>query len=180
MAKIENDKYYTPINIANHCWDKVLKIIGKDNISEIIEPSCGNGAFYHHGKCSPHFGYDIEPKLEDFDSFYITTNSIKKCDYLKENITYLPGRLVIGNPPYGRCLNLAQRFFKKSIEIADYIAFILPISQYNNKQSFYEFDLIYSEDLGFQDYSGRNLHCCFNIYKRPDSGGSTIKNLLIN
>ena len=34
----------------------------------------------------------------------------------------------------------------------------------------YEFDLIYSEDLGIQKYSDIKLHCCFNIYRRPLSG----------
>jgi hypothetical protein len=27
IAKIENDKYYTPIDLANYCWDKVYEII---------------------------------------------------------------------------------------------------------------------------------------------------------
>ena len=27
--KIDNDKYYTPIEIANHCWEKVDEIIKK-------------------------------------------------------------------------------------------------------------------------------------------------------
>jgi hypothetical protein len=160
--KIKNDKYYTPIHLANYCWDKVLEIIGEDNISEIIEPSCGNGAFYHHAEHIPHFGYDIEPQCN--------FHNVIKGDYLEQNITYLYGRLIIGNPPYGRCLNLAQKFFKKSVEIADYIAFILPISQLNNTRSMYEFDLIYSEDLGVQHYTDRDLHCCFNIYKRPENG----------
>lgn len=26
--KIENDKYYTPIAVANKCWDKVIELIG--------------------------------------------------------------------------------------------------------------------------------------------------------
>ena len=34
----------------------------------------------------------------------------------------------------------------------------------------YEFDLIYSEDLGLKNYSGKELHCCFNIYKRNPNG----------
>lgn len=160
--KIENDKYYTPIELANYCWDKVLEIVGEENISEVIEPSCGNGAFYHHDKYIPHLGYDIEPKCN--------FQNVMKTDFLTQNIKYLCGRLVIGNPPYGRCLNLAQKFYKKSVEIADYIAFILPISQLNNTRSMYEFDLIYSEDLGERLYTDRELHCCFNIYKRPESG----------
>jgi hypothetical protein len=64
-------------------------------------------------------------------------------------------------------MNLAQKFYKKSIDIGDYISFILPISQLWNQNSLYEFNLIHSEDLGKQNYSGIKLHCCFNIYKRP-------------
>lgn len=161
--KINLDKYYTPLNIANKCIDKIIKHIGLNNISEVIEPSVGNGAFLHHTKLFVHFGYDIEPECTS------DITKIMKGDFLKQQITYLPGRLIIGNPPYGERMYMAQRFFKKSVEIADYIAFILPISQLGNTSSLYEFDLIYSEDLGIQEYSDRKLHCCFNIYKRPEN-----------
>lgn len=164
IMKLNNDKYYTPIDLANYCWDRVIEVIGENNISEIIEPSIGSGAFLHHSKYAPHFAYDIEPEC---DSEF---THIFKEDYLTSDIKYLEGRLIIGNPPYGRCLNIAQKFFKKSIEVADTIAFILPISQLNNTQSMYEFDLIYSEDLGERLYTDRNLHCCFNIYRRPKDG----------
>lgn len=30
--------------------------------------------------------------------------------------------------------------------------------------------MIYSEDLGIHRYTDRDLHCCFNIYVRPESG----------
>lgn len=162
--KINNDKYYTPIDLANYCWDKVFEIIGEENISEIIEPSIGNGSFLHHSKQMPHFAYDIEPECKS------NFTHIFKEDFLESDIKYLEGRLIIGNPPYGRCLNIAQKFFKKSVEISDTIAFILPISQLNNTQSMYEFNLIYSEDLGERCYTDRMLHCCFNIYKRPNTG----------
>lgn len=142
MSKIENDKYYTPISVANDCWSKVLNVIGEENISEVIEPSIGNGAFLNHTTQMVHFAYDIEPECTS------TITQIFKEDYLTASINYLQGRLIIGNPPYGRCLNMAQKFYKKSIQIADYIAFIFPISQLNNTNSMYEFDLIYSEDLG--------------------------------
>jgi hypothetical protein len=65
---------------------------------------------------------------------------------------------------------LAQQFYKKSIQLGDYIAFILPISQLWNDVSLFEFDLVYSEDLGKVKYSDRDLHCCFNIYKRNPNG----------
>lgn len=159
ISKIQNDKYYTPIDTANHCWNKVLEIIGEENISEIIEPSVGNGSFLHYPLLTPHFAFDIEPECTS------SITQIQTGDYLNQEISYLYGRLIIGNPPYGRCLNMAQKFYKKSVEIADYIAFILPISQLNNTRSMYEFDLIYSEDLGVQHFSDRDLHCCFNIIK---------------
>lgn len=165
--KILDDKYYTPIELANHCWDKVIEIIGMDNISEIIEPSCGNGAFYHHNQLSPHFGYDIKPECDYHNVF--------KQDFLTAGINYLEGRLIIGNPPFGDRNALSIKFFKKAIEISDYIAFIQPISQYKNNRQLYQFDLIYSEDLGVVDYSSISLHCCFNIYKRPDTGLLNLK-----
>lgn len=157
-SRLELDKYYTPINIAKYCIDKTIEIIGAKNISEIIEPSAGNGSFsLQIENC---IAYDIEPEHE----------SIIQQDYLELELEYKPKRLIIGNPPFGSRMNMAQKFFKKSVGIADYVAFILPISQLHNTQSLYEFDLIHSEDLGKQTYTDRELHCCFNIYKRPKNG----------
>ena len=47
---------------------------------------------------------------------------------------------------------------------------MLPRRQLQDTTSFYKFDLIYSEDLGLQNYSDRKLHCCFNLYRRPIDG----------
>lgn len=156
--KIKNDKYYTSEELTKYCIDKTFETLGDEDITEIIEPSAGGGSFsLKIEKC---IAYDIEPEHD----------TIIKQDYLELNTPYKKGRLVIGNPPYGSRNTLAVQFFKKSIQIADYIAFILPISQYNNTQQMYEFDLIYTEDLGLQVYTDRELHCCFNIYRRPVSG----------
>lgn len=160
--KINNDKYYTPVELANNCYDKVISLIGLENITDVVEPSCGNGSFFQHDRIKPSIGIDIKPE--------ITSDNIIEADWLTYDLKYRKGRLVIGNPPYGSKMYLAQKFFKKAITVGDYVAFILPIGQYNNTQSLFEFDLIYSEDLGVRDYSGRELHCCFNIYKRPESG----------
>ena len=155
--KINNDKYYTSRELAKYCIDKTYEIIGESNISEVIEPSAGSGNFSTQ---IPSFcwAYDIEPEHTD----------IVKQDYLELDVQYLPGRLIIGNPPYGDRNSLSVKFFKKSIKIADHIAFILPVSQYNNTQQMYEFDLIYTEDLGVKEYSNQKIHCCFNIYTRPN------------
>lgn len=158
-SKIELDKYYTPLDTAKYCIDKVYSIIGENNISEVIEPSAGNGSFSLQIPTTC-WAYDIEPEHD----------SIIKQDFLDLDVDYLYGRLIIGNPPFGSRMNLAQKFFKKSAELGDYVAFILPISQLWNTNSLYEFDLIHSEDLGKIKYSNRPLHCCFNIYRRPENG----------
>lgn len=158
MSKIQNDKYYTSLELSKYCIDKTFEIIGEENISDIIEPSAGNGSFSNQlFFCT---AYDIHP--ED--------KNIIKQDFLQLNIPYKKGRLIIGNPPYGPKMQLVIKFFKKSIEIGDYVSFILPISQLDNILSLYEFDLIHSEDLGLQTYTGRKLHCVLNIYKRPENG----------
>ena len=155
--KIKNDKYYTPKDLAKYLINKTIEIIGTNNITDIIEPSAGNGAFSTQVKCT---AYDIEPQH----------NSIMKQDFLSLNIPYKKGRLFIGNPPFGISTSLSVKFYKKCVELGDYIAFILPISQLNTNRTFYEFDLIHSEDLGIADYSGVSLHCVFNIYKRSPLG----------
>ena len=157
MAKIQNDKYYTPVNLAKYCIDKTYEIIGKENISEIIEPSAGNGSFSNQLDC---IAYDLYPEGEN----------IIKQDYLELDLEYKKGRLIIGNPPFGVHNYTSVKFYKKSIGFGDYIAFILPISQLNNNMYMYEFDMIYSEDLGIYKYSNIEIHCCFNIYKRNSNG----------
>ena len=156
--KIENDKYYTPKELAKRLINKTFDVIGKDNISEIIEPSAGDGSF--SSQIENCVSYDIEPEHVD----------IIKEDFLKLNLNYKKGRLFIGNPPFGVHNKLILDFYNKCCDCGDYIAFVLPISCYQNDIKLYKFDLIYSEDLGLKRYTDRNLHCCFNIYKRPVSG----------
>ena len=44
------------------------------------------------------------------------------------------------------------------------MAIIQPISQLNQNRTMKDTELLYSEDLGVLSYSGRQVHCCFNIY----------------
>lgn len=163
--KLELDKYYTSYDDMKYCVNKGWDILRENGyeISEFLEPSAGKGVFSNYLATSGLnvISVDIEPGGED----------IIKADYLNYSIEYLKGRCIIGNPPYGSRLSLANKFLKKSIEIGDYIIFILPISQLNNTQMFYQFDLLYSEDLGELLFSGdRKVHCCLNVYVRPQNG----------
>lgn len=154
--KLHLDKYYTSDNLAEKCISIGKRVLKGKGVTEIIDPSAGKGAFSKKIKGS--IGYDIEP--ED--------DSIIKQDFLALNLPYKKGRLFITNPPFGVRMILVKKFFKKCVEMGDFIIFILPISQLNNKYSaMSEFNLIHSEDLGEQDYSGRMIRCCLNIYERP-------------
>lgn len=157
-TKLHLDQYYTPTEVAVHCIETAYRVIGKENITSVLEPSAGTGSF--SSLITDCEAYDLEPKAA----------GVVQADFLLLDIDYKKGRLVIGNPPFGSRGNLMQKFCKKSFAIADYVAFILPINQMNNVVSIYEFDLIHSEDLGEKDYSGKKVHCCFNIYKRPANG----------
>ena len=158
MAKIDFDKYYTDDALAQYCIDKAFEVIGRENITSILEPSAGAGAFSL--KLPGCEAYDLHPEHE----------SIKQADFLTHDFGYEKGRLIIGNPPFGTAGTLAKKFCKRSFEFADFVAFILPVGMYKNVQKVYEFDLIHSEVLPVMEYSGRNVACCFNIYRRPASG----------
>lgn len=158
--KIPNDKYYTPHSLAEYCVSKTKEIIGEQNISEYLEPSGGAGVFLDYLPDNT-YSCDIEP--ED--------NRVAQGNFLELDLLYKQGRCIIGNPPYGTKGNLFTQFYNKACELGDCVAFILPISQYNNDVKLYRFDLIYSEDLGERNYSGIDVHCCFNIYRRPNGGG---------
>ena len=157
--KIPLDKYYTSPELAKYVVEKTKEIIGSENITEYLEPSAGAGVFLDYLD-KPYLAYDIEP--DDV--------RVVKQDYLELDLEYKDGRCAIGNPPYGSRMNLVVQFYKKSVILGDYIAFILPISQLNNNIKMYEFDLAYSENLGVRKYSDRDIHCCLNIYKRNEKG----------
>lgn len=159
--KIPLDKYYTSEEVVNKCWEILKETINFDEITEIIESSAGNGAWIDKIKETniDYKLYDIEPEHEE----------IEKADFLELNLDYKPGRIVGFNPPFGRSNNLSRKFYNKAVGIADYIAFIQPISQLDNTNSMYYFDLVKSIDLGKTPYSGKMLHTCFNVYKRGEA-----------
>lgn len=168
MAKFEHDKYYTPQDIVDSCVKLVKETIDEE-IDCVIEPSAGNGSFIEA----------IEENFKNSEKIYLDLypddDRIIEQDYLKYSYHFNNDSvLVLGNPPFGG-INLYKQFFNNSTKFAKYIAFILPISQLNNDNVLYQFDLIKSIDLGVRDYSNhdgdkKKVNCCFNIYKRPLNG----------
>jgi hypothetical protein len=155
------DKYYTPRSVAQRCveWTKETFPL----ITSYLEPSAGSGVFLEFLPIGTP-AYDISPD----------TPQIIQQDFLTCSIPYQKGRCVIGNPPYGKRFNqYVNKFIKKSIEIADYVGFVLPYSYFENpsyiqgKQGpFYQ--LIKSFDLGQIRFDGLNTlkWSCFNLYQR--------------
>ena len=152
MPKIDKDKYYTEDSVAQYCVEKTFEILGAD-WDRIIEPSAGEGAFL---KFLPKntIAYDIEPE----------NDGIIQTDYREVKLPYMEKSLVIGNPPFGRANKLSVQFVKVSLTHSPYIAIIQPISQLNQNRTMKDTELLYSEDLGVLTYSGKKVHCCFNIY----------------
>ena len=152
MSKIENDKYFTPPELAKELVELTWNTIGTD-WDRIIEPSAGTGNFLQF---LPKYtlAYDIEPMAPN----------IIQADYRKVVLPYIEKSLVIGNPPFGNRNNLSRQFIKASLQHSPYIAFIQPISQLNNNIQMSNTELLYSKDLGENIFTDRKLHTCFNIY----------------
>lgn len=155
MSKYGLDKFYTKDAIV----DLILKKIQLNEFNVIIEPSAGAGAFSN--KIHNCIAYDIQPE----------NNNIVKQDFLQLNRRFDGKVLIIGNPPFGRNNSLSLAFIKKSAEIADTIAFILPLSY--KKQSLYDkiplsFWKVYEEDLPKNSFifenKDINIPCVFQIY----------------
>lgn len=157
MAKEINDKYYTPRNVALKLI-RITQQVLKGNITDIIEPSAGNGSFSTQIKCT---AYDLYPEHK----------SIIKQDFLTLKLPYKKGRLFIGNPPFGRSPALSKRFVKHALTMGGYVAFIMPASQYeiplNNTR------LLYSDRLNLEYLEGSYVHGVFNIYTH----GITVESL---
>lgn len=155
MAKISFDKYYTSPNTARFCIEKTYEILGKENITEIVEPSAGCGTFSNQiENCK---AYDLYPQSEN----------ITKQNFLTLDLGgYKKGRLFIGNPPYGgQSGKLIKQFYDKCVNDGDYIAWILPIGYYDNYNTFNKFEIVYQCAIE-TNYSNVKIKSTFIIYKR--------------
>lgn len=122
------DQFFTKKDVAESCWKDlclILRTLTSREIGELffIEPSAGDGAFYDLllvGKehC---IGIDIVPRRGEFLA----------CDFLTWNPAPHPATrqniVVIGNPPFGKRGKMAVQFLNHAAEIADTVAFIVPV-----------------------------------------------------
>jgi len=166
----EKDQFFTPIETAKYCYNKLLDILKfyKEQEKEYIyiEPSAGNGNFLNLLPINRRIGIDIESKNKE----------IIEYDYLKWKPNNIDNKyIVIGNPPFGLRGQLALKFILHSNNFADYVCFILPqLFESDGKgvprKRVIGYNLIHSEKLNsnFEEPTGKKIkiECIFQIWSK--------------
>jgi hypothetical protein len=165
MAVNTDDKYYASPTLVNYVVNKALDTIGKENLTEIIEPSAGDGAFMEKLD-------SLNIPVEYYDK-YPEHSRIQEKPFEELNLPYKKGRLFLGGPPYGTGSKLFLMFLRQAAKMGDYIAFISPpnFHEINPYPQFLE--LLHTEQLPYQKFLGSkergekdiNMRSSFNIYK---------------
>ena len=106
------------------CWKHFTDTLSTLNrgLSDLffVEPAAGTGAFYERLPKQRRLGLDLVPKCDH----------VKSQDFFE--VTPLPSApedtAVIGNPPFGKRGKLAIAFFNHASDLADLVAFIVPVN----------------------------------------------------
>lgn len=175
----EKDQFFTSKTTAKYCYDKTKEVLSDFNVKiddyTIIEPSAGDGSFYHLFPQEKRIGIDIEPKCE----------GVIQSDFL----TWKPEgikNICIGNPPFGLRGNLALKFINHAAEFSDFVCFILPqLFDSNGKGSCKSrvkgLNLIHSEvvDSDFYYPKGKEVkvNVVFQIWSKHHKVSEDIVNL---
>lgn len=165
------DKYYAPPELLEHVMKMVHEYVPLDEITEIVEPAAGDGAFIPYLEKLSH---ELNVKVFYFDKDP-DTDKITKQDFLVDNpMKYKQGRLIITGPPYGTGSKLWLAFARKASELADFIVFISPVYFYNMKHPVPTLQLIKSDYLGKIKFYGskefggvaHKVKTCVNVYRK--------------
>jgi hypothetical protein len=162
------DKFYTIPSCSKKCIDTICDFYDIAQWELIVEPSAGDGSFYHQIPSENKIGIDIlpdNPEIIKQDFF----------DYYPPSVISDP-ILVIGNPPF----SLAIKFFNHSAKWATVIAFILPrtfrkTSIHNKLDT--RFHLIYDEELPTQPCCfspPMMVKCCFQVWEKREESREVI------
>jgi hypothetical protein len=159
------DQFYTNNDVAIRCYNRLVELVNLNDFDIHLEPSAGSGSFFNIMNETKKLGLDIEPKGQ----------GIHKMDYFEYNPDQDKKYLVLGNPPFGRVSSLAVKFFNKSAEFANCIAFIIPRTfkrvSIQNKLNLH-FELIYNEDLPIMPCCftpKMTAKCCFQIWVKRET-----------
>ena len=167
------DKFYTIDSVVDTCISTITKQYDWNSWGMVIEPSAGNGSFFHKIPVSNDnkIGLDIQPEHVDI----IEKNFF---DYDAEKNGKI---LVIGNPPFGRNCSIAVKFFNHASNWCDTIAFIIPRTfrreSIQNRLNL-NFHLVLDEEIPTKPCSftpPMMVKCCFQIWEKRDYKREIIK-----
>jgi hypothetical protein len=114
----DKDQFFTSKDTAQYCYNKAIEIIAPlGNLDDytFIEPSAGDGSFYHLMPEDRRIGVDIEPKCD----------GVLEYDFLKWNPD-TNKNICVGNPPFGLRGHLALKFINHAAKFSDFVCFVLP------------------------------------------------------
>jgi hypothetical protein len=164
------DQFYTKQDVAKTCYEfllRTLKKIGlKSNRAYFVEPSAGTGNFLNLVEGKRKIGIDIDPRGKGI---------IKQNFFTWSGPNQLRSDVVtFGNPPFGRRSRLAIRFFNKSAEFSDTIAFIVPVQfrKYSVQSKLHtDYKLVAEKLVGqeaFYTTNGKDFHanCVFQVWTK--------------
>lgn len=161
ILKTELDQFYTKQELAK----SIISDIRVLDYELIIDPSCGDGAFFLNIEHPNKIGIDIQPKIDN----------VIQQDFLEWKYDGNIERhriLCITNPPFGKQGSLCTKFIKHCIEFSDTIAFILPLSFKKpsvQKRINKNYHLIYEREIPKNSFLFNNndydVKCVFQIWK---------------
>ena len=109
------DKFYTQPQVAEQCYNFLVKLYPQVANKKFLEPSAGSGNFLNY--LSNYIALDIKPEDDR-----ILTQDFLTWETAENNL------ITIGNPPFGSRSKLAISFFNYAAKFSDIIAFIVPVS----------------------------------------------------
>lgn len=165
ILKSDLDKFYTKEDLA-------INLISKIDLLDydlIVDPCCGDGAFYSNINHPNKIGIDILPHMTGVMTADFLTWDYSKLNFHQDKV------LVLSNPPFGKQGSMAMNFIKRSSEFANTIAFILPLSfakaSFKNKIPEYfhlEYEEILPENSYLLDGNSYSVKCVFQIWKKKN------------
>ena len=165
IVKSDLDKFYTKTELVK----KLINNFDLTNYDLIVDPCCGDGAFYNSIQHDNKIAIDILPHIEG-----VITHDFLTWDYtnIKQHRSKV---LVVSNPPFGKQGSIAMNFIKRCSLFSDTIAFILPLSfakpSVKNKIPDYyhlQYEEVLPEDSYLLDGQSYDVKCVFQIWKKSD------------
>lgn len=181
MKNLKNvlDKCYANDELVEFVMQKTIEDLPLDDLTEIWECAAGDGAFIEPIKYLTN-ELEIPYKFSDIAPDH---PEVRYGDFLKDNIAYKKGRLIITGPPYAN--NGWYRFAERASRVADYVVFISPNSVLDLKHPVPGLELISQYDRGKLLFRGnperggkdKIVGTCVMIYKKIDPNANIIEDL---